>query len=358
MQSFSHAHYVVSLRTKQGEFDAVERLTSDVKEHLTPLWEIQPTDATEEGDDPAASADSIVNPLPKKIHDASAGLEGFIDSRLLHPARRRSTGEHPLAWICEETAKLGTRLTPVVSLDSDVDCIAAANHVEAALGSDIAVRLGIDELGDLAGIRALVALLSTSFRSSHLIVDCEHIVPSAARLLPMVLPPLVNAILALGPWKTVTILTGSIPADFAGYAGTLHLVPRLEWPLWLSIVPPGTLSHRPAFGDYGISHPEYRFVPWYARGSAKIRYTGHDDYHIFIARGLRAARHGGYSQFHALAAQVVAHAVYRGAPYSTGDTYIDDCANTRVGTGNLTTWVMVGTNQHITYLARLVPTIP
>jgi hypothetical protein len=108
MRTFDRQHYVGSLRTKQGEFDSVLELAEDVRSRFTPLWELQPSDATEEGEDPNQPLDDVIAELPEKISVASNGLEGFLDCSLVEPARRHSSGEHPLKWLCEQTAARGT----------------------------------------------------------------------------------------------------------------------------------------------------------------------------------------------------------------------------------------------------------
>lgn len=148
------------------------------------------------------------------------------------------------------------------------------------------------------------------------------------------------------------------PEDFANAPRGAFVLPRPEWDLWNLLVAPGALGTRPRFGDYAIQHPIYRYVPWFYTPSATIRYTGPTNFHIFRALSVRNPRAGGYGQFRALASMVVADPVYRGPAYSAGDEYIDHCAKGSVGTGNLTTWRYVGTNQHVTFVAQQVPTIP
>jgi|GEM_PF-5767206 hypothetical protein len=357
MRTFDRQHYVGSLRTKQGEFDSVLELAEDVRSRFTPLWELQPSDATEEGEDPNQPLDDVIAELPEKISVASNGLEGFLDCSLVEPARRHSSGEHPLKWLCEQTAARGTSLTPVVTLQSDTEYLNATSQIHDALNSDAAVRIAIPELAQVTDIAALIKSLGLQYDALHLIVDCEHLAQSVANLLPTLLPPLIAPILALGRWKTFTLLAGSIPEDYAGFAPGVSLIPRLEWTLWIAVGAAIAQAPRPSFGDYGIAHPIYRYMPWWMRGAAKIRYTGLNDYCLFRGQSLKISRYGGYNQFRQLAAQVIGDQVYRGPGYSAGDKYIDDCANNRVGTGNLQKWVTVGTTQHVTYLSRLVTTI-
>lgn len=65
----------------------------------------------------------------------------------------------------------------------------------------------------------------------------------------------------------------------------------------------------------------------------------------------------GFAQYQDMCATLAARPYFSGARYSAGDAYIADCAAGRVTTGNLSTWVWVSTNRHLTKvvddLARL-----
>lgn len=361
MREFGHQTYVASLHSRQGEFDAVEGLADDIRAAAIPLWEILPADETEHGE-PTTALDPVISGLPNKIHQASKGLECFLDCALLDPSRRMKNGDHPIRWLCNELYQRGTPVTPAVAIDSDADYLSATRVVHAAHNSDIAIRLTISDLTEIVDITDLIKQLDVGYSSLHLIVDCKNLDAVAAPSLPGRLTSEINGVLALGPWKTLTILSGSIPEDYSAISPGLTLLPRLEWPLWLALVAIGVLTHRPAFGDYAIAHPVYSYVPWWmgASSAAKIRYTGINDYHIFRGHSLKSAKYGKFSQFFGLAAAVVAHPVFRGAAYSVGDKRIADCAAKAagVGTGNLQTWVEVSVSQHVTFLARTVPTIP
>jgi len=356
--AFKHHHYVASLRTKKGEFDAVKRLPTDVLERFTPLWEAQPTDDTSSGQDPSKPLDEILEKTAMGIHTASNGLKGFVDCRLLHKSRRRSTGNHPIQWLCGRAATLGTILTPVVGLDSDSAYIAAARSAHASTASDIALRLDVaDPLAtSTATVTALVAALGVTYESLHLILDLGYL--DSPLSLPVSLPTRLNRVLALGAWKSVTLMSGAIPETYSRLKPGLVSIGRFEWPVWCGLVAAGVLSRRPAFGDYGLSHAKYKFIPIWATGSAKIRYSDLGAYLIFLGRSLKSKHSGGYGQFPVLAAQAAAHPSYRGVSYSAGDKRISDCASRVVKTGNATTWVEASTNLHIAYVARLVPTVP
>ena len=84
-----------------------------------------------------------------------------------------------------------------------------------------------------------------------------------------------------------------------------------------------------------------------------MRYTADGSWLVLKGRNLRDH---GYEQFYDVCADLIARDEYSGREFSWGDEYIDDCANRRVGTGNLTTWRKVGTSHHLSYVLRELAT--
>ncbi len=59
-------------------------------------------------------------------------------------------------------------------------------------------------------------------------------------------------------------------------------------------------------------------------------------------------RYHGFGQYQQMCATLVALPYFSGRAFSAGDAYIADCAAGTVTTGNLSTWVWVSTNRHLT----------
>ena len=83
--------------------------------------------------------------------------------------------------------------------------------------------------------------------------------------------------------------------------------------------------------------------------SASIRYT--TDGNWLVVKG-RNVRRYGFEQYFELCRTLVMRQEFSGRGFSWGDQYIDDCAFERTGPGNATTWRKVGTNHHLTLVAR------
>lgn len=179
----------------------------------------------------------------------------------------------------------------------------------------------------------------------HLFIDVgdvSSIQPVALRYLESALVSIVNSI-ANG--TTVSLGGVSVPVSMGEVPRGLSRQDRVEWILYKKV---RSQVDRPLFfADYGVRHPDSAtdFQPYMIPGT-KIKYTA-DDMTIIVKGG--SSRHGaGFDQFHDLAEVIVALPEYRGAAFSWGDHRISEVARRATGPGNMTNWVAIETNHHIT----------
>jgi hypothetical protein len=120
----------------------------------------------------------------------------------------------------------------------------------------------------------------------------------------------------------------------------------------LAIAPRRRPRRIPAFGDYGIQHPEPEELdPRIIRMSASLRYTTTDSW--LIAKG-RNVRDFGFKQFGTICRKLRRRAEYSGAGFSWGDNYISECGQGRETSGNATTWRQIGTNHHLAFVVNQI----
>lgn len=72
----------------------------------------------------------------------------------------------------------------------------------------------------------------------------------------------------------------------------------------------------------------------------------------------RNVRQYGFEQYFELCGALVNRNEYSGAGFSWADDYIAKCAGRESGPGNATTWRKVGTNHHLTLVARQLASRP
>lgn len=341
--------YVPALKWRQGEMRALKELAPSVKGCLKPLIEIPPIPWDYSQETPQKSLDEHLKPIPSQIRNTVNDLPCYIDLALLDPADRLQSGEHPLPALLSQLADL--YLTPVTGLDRDISFQDAVKEVNTRARMGTCLRVGLDELfSDAFENRAdsLLNILSVPYDNADLIVDLQAVDQAQSAVLRTALPLAWKAS-DLTKWRSVTLLGTGFPVDLSDLSPGVGSIPRSEWLLWRG------LSSRVAanFGDYGIAHFDVRELdPRVIRVSASIRYTSDSEWLIFRGRSLRDPRFGGFEQFRSLSTQIVNHPAYEGRHYSWGDAFIYDCAYGAEGTGNLTVWRQVGTNHHMTHVAR------
>jgi hypothetical protein len=151
----------------------------------------------------------------------------------------------------------------------------------------------------------------------------------------------------LNRWRTFTVVGSAFPNTIAGLPSQTNLVPRREWEAYQSLLSNlGTEIRIPAFGDYGAAHPELIELDMrLIKPFAKLRYTTDEAWHI--GKGSPVRTHG-FGQYVSLCKELTSKSYFDGPDFSEGNRYIADCARGNASTDNLTTWVWVATNRHLT----------
>jgi hypothetical protein len=147
--------------------------------------------------------------------------------------------------------------------------------------------------------------------------------------------------------RSFTLIGTSYQSSVAGLNRPFELVPRLEWIGYKAVVESlGGKDRLPTFGDYAVAHPDLVELDMrIIKPFAKLRYTIADKWHI--ARGSSVRAHG-FEQYREMCATLIKQPYCDKATFSDADAYIRQCAVGDVPTGNLSTWVWVSNNRHIT----------
>ncbi|MHB1843987.1 MAG: beta family protein [Deltaproteobacteria bacterium] len=343
--------YVPVLKWKQGELKALENLHAQDRALMLPM--ISLLDDTIDFDDPEVKGSSPADKAVGRLWAAWGTGPIFIDAEQLDDGSVKSAS-HPLQMVFDSARQKGMKAIPVSTLGSSPEYESAVAAIVAIDGRGCALRLGVDELVDpgklLAGLTQHLSKLGLQPNSVDLILDWGPIDSAAGAQTYLAAAAVIPSIPNLMTWRSVVFLGSAFPSSLAGMGVGLSTTPRAEWIAYtlLSQKPPG--GRIVSFGDYAVAYPIYTAAPFL--GSASIRYTVTDDWLIVRGRSLRGPVYGGFGQFQALCSQLVATPDFMGAGHSWGCRYIGQCASGQVGSGNLTTWRAVGTNHHLTFVAR------
>jgi hypothetical protein len=346
---FNHLHYVPILKWKLGEYQALARLESSVKDRVTPLIELPAVGYDFENSRVAKSLDDHLKDFGRRLKAKWASRTCFVDTKNIASSERMADGTHPLERVMQLARTEGCTAIPVVALSSDADYRRAAALSDLLDGNGAAIRLQLEDFDRphfADDIARCLDELTVGISEADLIVDLcdQHFLP--VTVFVQTLRASLQRLPTLNRWRTFTVAGSSYPKTLADIGATA-MVPRREWALYRELVRQiGHESRIPTFGDYAVAHPDpveldMRLI----KPFAKLRYTTPEDW--YIAKG-RAVRTSGFDQYRAMCDAVVRQPFFDGAAFSDGDRYIAECAAGTETTGNLTTWVWVSSNRHIT----------
>lgn len=347
---FNHRHYVPILKWKMGEYQALSRLAGPVKDRITPLLEIPPVGFDFETQRNKESADDHLGDFGKRLKSKWQARPCFVDLKHLPAATRCAGGRHCVEVLFETARAEGCAAIPVVSFANDAAFLAAVATVSRQDRRGVCLRLSLpdfDRHNLQADIENLLRPMADGYGECDLVIDLGTPTYVPIAIMVTIMQTLMARVPMLNQWRTVTIAGTSYPNSVANIAAPYQLLPRHEWQAYRAFI--ATIGHEtriPTFGDYAVAHPDLVELDMrMIKPFAKLRYTITDHWHV--ARGTPVRTHG-FGQYQQMCATLVALPYFSGHAFSAGDAYIADCAAGTVTTGNLSTWVWVSTNRHLT----------
>ncbi len=356
---FNHRHYVPILKWKMGEYQALSRLTDPVKDRLTPLLEIPPVGFDHETGQDRESADAHLGDFGRRLKSKWQARPCFVDLKWLPAHTRMAGGGHCVEAVFAASRAENCVTIPVVSFASDPAFIASVATIIRIDRRGVCLRVGMldfDRPALSADIEVLLRRLGVTWAETDLVVDfgTPNFIPYAAFV--RTVPTLLGLLPSINRWRTVTLAGTSYPQSVAALAPPFQIIPRHEWVAYRTFVGMlGRESRIPTFGDYGVAHPDLVELDMrMIKPFAKLRYTIDDAWHV--GRGTPVRTHG-FGQYQQMCQTLVAQHYFSGAGFSAGDAHIAGCAAGTVATGNLSTWVWVSTNRHLTKVVADLATL-
>jgi hypothetical protein len=349
--------YVPILKGKEGEYAALEALSTDIKGLLMPLIEIPAIPYDYANERPAKSLDDHIAEIPERLKKACTTMPIYLDLPWFGEDETLANGQTACEAILTRCSELGVTVIPVLSRDNTPAYLAAAKGHAVSTGNGTCVRLLVEDFEEEVDLsaeidRILNCALSVDIGSTDLIIDLDDLGANAGRA-ALVARSVFSMIPNKDAWRRIILAAASFPEDLSDVsAATIVRLPRHEWDLWKMLQrKPDLLPRRDLlFGDYAMAHPVAKTLdPRTMRMSANIRYTTQDDWLVIKGRNVRQY---GFSQYFDLCRLLVERPEYSGRAFSWGDGYIADCAEHIQGPGNATTWRKVGVNHHLTLVTR------
>jgi hypothetical protein len=348
-------YYVPILKGKMGEYSALKEVAPDIRDKITPLIEIPPIPWDYNNDAPSRTIDAHLSKVTDTLGDVwGENRQLFMDLNFLEAGERMADGSHPLIWLFNDAGGKGLPLIPTTGLSRDRSYQTAVASIATEDGLGLCMRLESDELDDdlESNLENTLGQLRVDPGSVDLLIDLKEIsaTPEQTRFTFISVVNIFKNLPKIDEWRSLILSGTSFPQTLSEFeANTESRVQRTEWLIWRSLFNyRAKLKRLPTFSDYTIVHPEpFEMDPRMMQLGAKVKYTTSDAWIIIKGQSIRRA---GASQTHSLCQYLVGLPDYRGENFSWGDKCIFDCANTRTGPGNQTTWVRVGVSHHIAFV--------
>ncbi len=350
---FDHEHYVPCLRWKQGEYQAVLRLSKSAKRSLTPFIEVPEIGFDFEAQSDKRTVDEHLEPFAKRVSTKWGQQPCFVDLNLLDSKTMMKSRRHPVDYVFNELRAEKCHAVPVTGLERDHRYQSSVKRAISKDKKGLCLRIGI-ELANRSSLEVnlnkLLKLMEMRANECDLVLDL-----GSPNFLPLegfskLVQAIIERIPYLKKWRTFILLGASFPQSMAEVKHSPSVIERYEWLLYKKVASRLGSSRIPTFGDYTISHPQVLLVDMRkVKPSASIRYAIDDAW--FVVKGPNVRDHK-FGQYKGHCRTVMDSQGYCGDSFSKGDEYIKGCAGGTETTGNLTTWRWVGTNHHLEKVVR------
>lgn len=350
--------YVPILRPKQGEIWAIRDLSELARERITPFFDVHRVQIKNGRKE--KSLDKHLESISQQICQYwPPKKELFWDLYSIDLSERLQNGKHPVLGFGESLFQSNMVAVPTLGTDRDDSYLKAIQGlIRKGIADSICLRILPDDLETpneaVNEVRRILNRLGVSQSNCHLLIDMRVIKESQIENTIEAVSEFTNSV-DINKWKTFIFSSSSFPIDMSGYPPDSECrIPRVEIKLWDALMEAEPLIGRKSnYSDYAIINAERPDVdPLRIRAGGKIRYAIEREWIIVKGHGLHKGNK--FDQFRDLSSKILSFPEYRGTSYSWGDDFLYKCSKGSVGTGNLTTWVRVDTNHHLTLVGEQI----
>lgn len=343
--------YVPALRWRQGEYQALARLTVAAKDRIVPYITIPEVEFDFELWQPKKSVQEHVHPFAARFNAKWGHRPAWVG---VHPSicdKPMGDGRDIFTYVFEALRAFQATAIPALSLDASPLLAASVAVIVATdgLGAAISVRLeDLMKLDARSRIEALAASLGLSLEEVDLIIDlgAPNFEPYDAFAAALIAAT--KRVGDLHTFRNFVVIGTAIPETFRDVAKGADQLPRHDWLFYRTLLgkmPTGMRT--PNYGDYTIVHPEFTPVDMRKIKSAgKLVYTTSTTWEVRKGGAFR----DNPGQMHDHCTSIVASGKFSGAGFSSGDDYIAKCAAKTKGPSNQPWWKFVTINHHITHV--------
>ncbi len=347
MSTIDGRWYVPSLRGKRAEYESIGYLDDAVKEFILPCLLVPPPKHVDQEKGRPLALDEVISVHNQRILMHWGPRPCLVDLRFV-PVR----GERTTDWVrefLEYGARSGTNAIPVIPINIDAQRLEGFRNYVRTSGCDVAIRLTLSDLDEMALTERLNALLSKlSVDSQQVVIQLDLAVGHFGNAGDMATfsDYWTTLLQGLAKWQGIVVLGSNYPRENPAKPNSEVMIERLEWLSWLSLREMHSDADRAGivFGDYGADHGAVRFEPG-GRAVKHLRYATTEGWRV-VRGGERNEGHDG--SIFEVARRIARAPDFAGELFSRGDEQIADLAANRVGPGTATDWRRANMNHHMT----------
>lgn len=343
--------YVPSLRWRQGEYQALLRLTPAVKDRIVPFITIPQVEFDFETGQPKKSVQDHAHPFAARFKKKWQQRPAWIGVHPTIAEEPMDDGRPILIYVFDELRVGEANGIPAVPLGAAPSVVASVRSIAFTDGLGAAISIRLEDMmkpDARARIGALAASIGVTLDEVDLVMDLGAPNFEPYDIFAGALIAAMRRLENLEAFRNIALIGTAIPKTFKDVAKGADQIPRHDWLFYRVLVramPVG--MRRPNFGDYTIVHPDFSSVDMRKiKAAGKLVYTTPGSWEVRKGRAFR----DDSGQMHDHCASIVASANFSGASYSSGDYYIAECAVRNAGPSNQTRWKEVAINHHITHV--------
>jgi Beta protein len=345
--------YVPALRFKQGEYQGLRQLSSDVADLIIPRLIMPPPKERDQETKRFLTKDDIVYGTGRRIGKHWPMREAFLEPRYLYKEFGVDESKKWLPLMFKTARDSGARAIALTTVSEVMGPLSQSYRQVLApdCSCKIAIRVESGEIDGELESRLLAALNQLGIQPPEctIVLDFADADFSNSDAVADIAHGALEDLQRIGLWRQIVFQGTNYPEKNPAEQNGKAEISRNEWLAWKKAVKfDRNSSEHLIFGDYGADCAEVSF-----QGSGGIpirhyRYTTADSWIVF--RGSTSGT--AIDSMKSVCGRILESGKFAGRNFSAADDYIYMTANGWAGPGNGTTWREINTAHHITRVVR------
>jgi len=334
-------NYVPILKAKEGELIALRHLSSQTKDNLTPLIELQSRETS-------ALLERTLNQIRRGWTPA---LPLLIDVDKDYLTNSTASAIDNLRNSFAALSAHGFKVIPVTGLRRPTSFNNMISDVMNETDNGICIRLQSLDWQDVSSLenrlRDYVQSIPLQLSQVDLVLDYRTFLPSDLGTVITSAMTAINSIGNIRRYRSLIMTATTFPYQSIPQPYTIYRFPRTEYQAWIALISNTSIQRKPIFGDYTTVHPVLPDID-YSYGikvAPKVKYATDSEW---LCLRWDAS---DYANFRSVCNMLIGLPEFSGVDYSWGDGRIAQCAATGTQTGSPREWVSISVNHHLTLVA-------